>query len=35
MTLGDEVAVEVFGELVSARVTADVLDDPEGKRVRA
>lgn len=32
---GDEVAVEVFGELVPAEVAADVLVDPEGERVRS
>jgi glycine cleavage system aminomethyltransferase T len=35
MAPGDEVAVEVFGELVPALVAADVLVDPEGKRVRS
>jgi hypothetical protein len=34
MAPGDEVGVEVFGELVPARVTADVLVDPDGKGVR-
>ena len=32
---GAEVAVEVLGEPVDARVAADVLHDPEGARIRA
>ena len=32
---GTEVAVEVLGEPVAARVAADVLHDPEGARIRA
>lgn len=35
LAAGDEVAVEVFGSLVPATVTEDVLVDPEGKRVRS
>jgi 4-methylaminobutanoate oxidase (formaldehyde-forming) len=34
MVPGDEVAVEVFGELVPAQVAADVMVDPGGERVR-
>ena len=33
-TEGTPVEVEVFGELIHAQVTADVLYDPEGKRLR-
>jgi glycine cleavage system aminomethyltransferase T len=31
---GDRVAVDVFGALIPAVVTEDVLVDPDGKRVR-
>jgi glycine cleavage system aminomethyltransferase T len=33
--VGDEVRVEVFGDLVPGQVADDVLVDPGGKRMRA